>query len=247
VGSTLYGTPGPTPSAPARPRRVQTLALVYQQLLTATVRVRTDRQSVTDSQTFRSNIRAAIQAAEKDGVAKGYTSEDVRLATIAVVAFLDESILTSSNAVFSDWSRMSLQQELFGHNVAGESFFENLDVLQRRADSADVADVLELYCLCLLLGFRGRYALSGIETVRPLTESIIAKIRRIRGPLAALSPSWSVPATPVVTPRSDPWTRRLAFTAVIFLIFALLLFAGFRSLLGSGISSLRSISVLLPI
>jgi len=245
VGSTLYGTPGQPP--PARPRRGQTLPLVYQQLLTATVRVRTDRQSVTDSQTFRSNVRAAIQAAEREGVAKGYTSEDVRLATVAVVAFLDESILTSSNSVFSDWSRMSLQQELFGHNVAGESFFENLDALQKRADSADVADVLELYGLCLLLGFRGRYALSGMEAVRPLTESILSKIRRIRGPLVALSPSWSVPSTPVATQRRDPWVRRLAFTAIISLVFALLLFVGFRALLGSGLPSLRAISVLLPI
>lgn len=246
MGATLYGTPSPTPQSTSRLRRAQTLPIVYQQLLTATVRVRSDRQSVSDAQAFRSNIRAAIQAAEKEGVARGYSSEDVRLATIAVVAFLDESILTSQNLVFSDWSRMSLQQELFGHNVAGESFYENLDALQRRGDSADLADILELYCLCLLLGFRGRYALSGTETVRHLTESIMARVRRIRGPLMALSPSWSVPSIPVAPARSDPWIRRLAVMAVIVLVIASCLFLGFRFLLGPGLSNLRSISVLLP-
>jgi type VI secretion system protein ImpK len=247
VGATLYGATGPTSPSQLKARRALTLPIVYQQLLTATVRVRSDRQSVTDSHVFRSNIRAAIQAAEKEGVGKGYIPEDVRLATVAVVAFLDESILTSPNPVFSDWSRMSLQQELFGHNVAGESFYENLETLQKRNDSADLADILELYCLCLLLGFRGRYALSGIESIRPLTDSIMSRIRRIRGPLVALSPSWSVPSIPVAIPRRDPWIRRLAFAAVISLSVALLLFAGFLILLESGISSLRSISVLLPI
>jgi type VI secretion system protein ImpK len=247
VGASLYGPPDPTPPAASRPRGGQTLPLVYQQLLTATVRVRSDPQSVTDSQSFRSNIRAAIQAAEKEGIGKGYTSEDVRLATVAVVAFLDESILTSQNPVFSDWSRMSLQQELFGHNVAGESFYENLDALQKRSDSADLADVLELYCLCLLLGFRGRYALSGIDIVRPLTESIMSRIRRIRGPLVALSPSWSVPSSPVATQRRDTGTRKLAITAVIILIAALCSFVGFRIVLAAGLANLRSISVLLPI
>jgi type VI secretion system protein ImpK len=220
---------------------------VYQQLLTAIVRVRSDPQSVTDSHSFRSNIRAAIQAAEKEGVGKGYTPEDVRLATVAVVAFLDESILTSPNPVFSDWSRMTLQQELFGHNVAGESFYENIDTLQRRNDSTDLADILELYCLCLFLGFRGRYAISGIETVRPLTDAILSRIRRIRGPLSSLSPSWNVPSIPVVTRRPDPWIRRFAFAAIVSIFVALLLFVGFRILLVSGISSLRSISVLLPV
>lgn len=245
MGATLYGTPSAPIPAP-RQRRAQTLPIVYQQLLTATVRVRSDRQSITDSQAFRANIRAAIQAAEKEGVAKGYASEDVRLATVGVVAFLDESILTSQNPAFSDWSRMSLQQELFGHNVAGESFYENLDALQRRNDSADLADILELYCLCLLLGFRGRYALSGLEAVRPLTESIMSRIRRIRGPLTALSPAWNVPSIPVAPSRPDPWTRRLAVAAVILLIAAACLFLGFRFLLDSGLSSLRSVSVMLP-
>jgi type VI secretion system protein ImpK len=241
VGTTLYGTSSPASPAPSRTRRPQPLALIYQQLLTATVRVRADHHSVTDAGAFRSNIRAALQSAEKEGVANGYAPEDVRLATVAVVAFLDESILTSQNPIFSDWSRMSLQQELFGHNVAGESFYDNLDLLQKRSDSSDLAEILELYCLCLLLGFRGRYAMSGIEAVRPLTESLLSRVHRIRGPLVALSPSWSIPSSPVPTVRRDPWIRRWAVTAVISLLLGLVLFVAFRILLGLGTSDLRVI------
>ena len=245
MGATLYGASNLKPSPPPGSRRTDNLALVYQEVLTATVRVRSNRQAVADSQAFRAQIQAALRAAEKDGVAKGYTPEDVRLTTTAVVAFLDESVLNSSNPAFSDWSRMPLQQELFGHNVAGESFFENLERLQSRIDSLEVADILELYCLCLLLGFKGRYALSGPEAVRPLTESIMDRIRRIRGPLSGLSPSWNVPDAPVVTAGPDPWIRRLFIAVVVSFLAAILLFGGFKLLLGGGTSDLRVISVLL--
>jgi type VI secretion system protein ImpK len=245
MGATLYGASSLRPPTPPGSRRAETLALVYENILTATVRIRSNRQAVSDSQAFRTNIQAALRAAEKDGVGKGYSPEDVRLTTTAVVAFLDETILNSTNPAFSDWSRMPLQQELFGSNVAGESFFENLERLQNRSDSMDVADILELHCLCLLLGFRGRYSLSGAEAVRSITESMMDRIRRIRGPLSGLSPSWNVPDAAVVTAGPDPWLRRLSFAAIVCFLVGVLLFVTFRLLLGSGTADLRTISVLL--
>jgi type VI secretion system protein ImpK len=247
MGATLYGASSVKPTPAPGARRTETLALVYQEVLTATVRGRANRQAVSDSQAFRSHIKSALRSAEKEGVGKGYAPEDVRLATTAVVAFLDESILNSSNPVFSDWSRMPLQQELFGHNVAGESFFENLEQLQNRSDSLDVSDILELYCICLLLGFKGRYALSGPEAVRPLTESILDRIRRIRGPLSGLSPSWNVPDVPVIAAGSDPSIRRLFIVAAACLFGGLLLFIVFKLLLGAGTGDLRAISVFLGV
>src|SRR5882762_5287094 len=247
MGATLYGASSLKASAAAGSRRSGTLALVYQEVLTATVRVRANRQAVSDSQAFRTQIQAALRSAEKDGVGKGYTPEDVRLTTTAVVAFLDESILNSTNPAFSDWSRMPLQQELFGHNVAGESFFENLERVQNRSDSLDVADILELYCLCLLLGFKGRYAVSGPEAVRPVTESILDRIRRIRGPLSGLSPSWSVPDTIVPTPGPDPGIQRLSIALVVCFLAVVVLFVAFRLLLGNGTADLRTISVPPPL
>jgi type VI secretion system protein ImpK len=245
MGATLYGASSVRPPTPSGSRRTETLAIIYENILTATVRIRSNRQAMSDSQAFRSNIQAALRAAEKGGVGKGYAPEDVRLATVAVVAFLDESILNSSDPAFSDWSRMPLQQELFGHNVAGESFFENVDRLQNHSDSQDIADILEIHCLCLLLGFKGRYALSGPEAVRPVMESIMDRVRRIRGPLTGISPSWNVPDAPVATAGPDLWIRRLTVTTVVCLLVGVLLFVGFRLLLGSGASDLRAFSVLL--
>lgn len=243
MGATLYGAPSAEPSAPARARRTETLALVYQQILTAIVRVRANRQAVADTQAFRTNIVSALRAAEKDGVGKGYTPEDVRSVTMAIVAFLDESVLNSSSPAFANWS--PVQEELFGYNIGGEAFFENLDRLQRQMDSADIADILEVYCLCMQLGFRGRYSLSGPEAIRPLTESLMTRIRRIRGPLRGFSTLWSVPEQGIASSGQDVWVRRLFVSALICVGVALVIFIASKLLLSGGVSSLRSLTTLL--
>ena len=78
---------------------------------------------VSDAGSFRAQIKGAIGVAESEATKRGYPAEDVRLATFAVVAFLDESILNSGNPIFADWPRMSLQEELFGVHTAGEVLF----------------------------------------------------------------------------------------------------------------------------
>lgn len=246
MGATSYGAGSAAPSVAAA-RRTDTLALVYQQILTATVRIRANRQVVSDAQGFRTNINSALRAAEKEAISKGYSKEAAQLANVAVVAFLDESVLNSTNPVFSDWSRIPLQQELFGHNVAGEAFFENIDSLQSRIDSPEIADILEVYCLCLLLGFRGRFSLAGGETVRPLVETMMARIRRIRGPRSGLSPSWSAPDRAAASVRRDPWSRRLMLAMVVCLVVGLVLFAAFKFALTGSVSDLRIVSALIPL
>src|SRR5579885_1628942 len=160
-----------------------TLALIYQELLTVIVRIRANRQATHDAESFRANMRAALKSAEQTSLARGYNPQDTRLASFAVVALLDETVLNSRNPVFADWARKPLQEELFGGHVAGEIFFQSLDRLLGGKDSNDLADLLEVYDLCLLLGYRGRYGVSGPEALRGYKDAIAEKIRRIRGPL----------------------------------------------------------------
>jgi type VI secretion system protein ImpK len=225
-------------SSPVQGR--ESLALIYQEVLTAITRLRSNRQAVTDAGTFRSQMKAAISAAESAATRQAYSAEDTRLATFAVVAFLDESILNSNNPVFADWPRMPLQEELFGGHTAGELFFQCIDWLLARSDSPQLADVLEIFALCLLLGYRGRYSVSGQEGIRTVLDAMADKIQRIRGGPRPLSPNWSPPQDAVRQTAYDPWVRRLAFGAVGFLILALLLFVGFKFVLMSGASSLHS-------
>jgi len=241
VGATMFGATSMQAREVSTKRRTENLAYIYQQILTVIVRVRQNRQAVSDANAFRANIQAGLRAAEKDAVKRAYNPEDIRTTTLAIVAYLDESIHNSSNPVFSSWHSMPLQEEMFGSNIAGETFFENLDKLLARPDSHDVADVLEVSALCLLMGYKGRYALTGQDT-RPVIDAALEKIRRVRGPLAGLSPSWSVPEGAVVVAKRDPLVRVFAFSALGCIILGILLFIGCKMRLLSGASSIHTVA-----
>src|SRR4051794_39583928 len=96
-------------------RRRENLALCFQEVLTAIVRLRSNRQKISDASSFRQQILDALRTAAQDARNRsGYTSEDVKIGSFAVVGFLDESILNSRNPLFSEWPRKPLQEELFG-------------------------------------------------------------------------------------------------------------------------------------
>ena len=93
-------------------RRPENLALHFQEVLTAIERLRGSRQGVSDANAFRHHAREALRTAAGQALAAGYTAEDVKYATYATVAFLDESVLNSRNPVFADWARKPLQDLL---------------------------------------------------------------------------------------------------------------------------------------
>jgi len=221
----------------APPTRQANLALIFQEVLTATVRLRAKRQTVNDAESFRHHIREALKtAAQEARNVAGYSMDDIKLSTFAVVGFLDESVLSSQSPVFVGWPRQTLQQELFGTQLAGEIFFQNLQGLLGRPDSVDLADLLEVHYLCLLLGFRGKYSATGPSAsgeLQAIMQSIAEKIRRIRGPLGGLSPSWQLQAESIAPPK-DRITRIFVIIAICCLALALILFAVYKVSLGSG-------------
>ncbi|MBV9157350.1 MAG: DotU family type IV/VI secretion system protein [Acidobacteriaceae bacterium] len=239
--ATIPQTP-PAPGGPQLPKRADNLPLVFQEVLTVIVRLRANRQRVGDLESFRVQIRGALKTAEQEGLRRGYTMEDLRVAVFAIVAFLDESILNSQNRIFADWPRKPLQEELFGVQLAGEIFFRNVERLLGRPDSEALADLLELHQLCLLLGFRGKYSASGTAEIRSILGQIEEKIRRIR---TVPAPAWQI-APQVIQSSSDKWLPVLKWIAVACVVLALVLFVAFKISLSSAASELRSIADALP-
>jgi type VI secretion system protein ImpK len=222
-------------------RRRDNLALVFQELLTAIVRLRTNRQVVTDAELFRGQMHEALKAADQEARKRAYTGEQSRLAIFAVVAFLDESILNLQQPVFAQWPRKPLQEELFGVHVAGEIFFTNVQRLLAERDSHDLADVIEVYQLCILLGFRGRYGIGGQAELRNVIDALAEKIARIRGFSPDLSPAWAIPPGAVRVTGTDPWVKRLMWTAIGCFAFLVILFGIFAISLSSGAGSIRAV------
>ncbi len=243
----MRATPPATDSAvgqsqTAPQRRAENLAFIFQEFLTVIARLRSRRQAVTDAEVFRAQMREALRQADQQARLRGYTAEDINLAIFAVVALLDESILTTRNPVFANWPRKPLQEELFGHHIAGEIFFQNLQNLLGRKDSQELADLLEVYYLCLLLGFAGRYGAGGRAELRSIMQSVAEKIQRIRQSSMVLSPTWAVGSEKVRLAARDPWVRRLAIGAASGFLLTVFLFIVFKLLLSSGASELATLA-----
>lgn len=221
-------------SSPGLDRRGWNLALAFQEIFTAIVRLRYNRQDVPNADAFRQHIKQALRVSEQEARSGGYSPEDVKQATFALVAFLDESALTCRNPAFADWARLPLQAELYNHQLGGELFFQELQKTLSRSDSLEATDLLEVYYLCLLLGFKGRYAAGG--DLRGIMASIQEKIRRVRGPSGALSPRGAIPSEAVRLTHSDPWLRRLAIAAIGSTVLAVVFFGIFKLLLISAAS-----------
>ena len=226
---------------PPNRRNPDNLAMALQEVLTATVRVRARRQQVTDAESFRAQIREALRTVEQTSRQRGYSADEVRLAIFAAVAFLDETVLRSGNPVFSRWPGKPLQEEIFGGNVAGETFFQNLENLLRANDSPNIADLLEVYDLCLLLGYQGRYTVGGQGELDAMKRAIAAKIDRIRGP-EPLAPHWAPVPGSAPAASGDPMVRTLLWVACGCAVVALVLFVVFRITLSSGISTVRTLA-----
>jgi type VI secretion system protein ImpK len=228
----MTSTPGPI----AGTGRTENLALIFQEVLTAIVRLRCNRQELTDAQTFRTSMRDAIRNSIQEARNQaGYSADDIKMATLALVGFLDESVLNTRNPIFADWPRKPLQEELFGIHMAGELFFRNLEQLLGRPDSADLADVLEVHYLCLLLGYAGRYSMGGSAELQAVTNTTGDRIRRIRG--VTTDPFMEIlKEQEVVREVKDPWIKRLAIIAAACFVVMLLLFAVFKFTLNSGVT-----------
>ncbi|HTR66080.1 MAG TPA: DotU family type IV/VI secretion system protein [Terriglobales bacterium] len=214
------GPPG-DPQGPS-----ESLALLYQSLLTGIVRLKSERQHITDGDSFRRRSKAALQEVERVAVAAGYDGHDVRDTHFAVVAFLDAVLLHSKDPVRAEWERMPLALEIFGYADAGVVFFDKLDQLRSRRDSERLAEIMEVYLLCLLLGFEGRYSGRRGE-LEGITEGLRMRIDHIRRRGDQLSPSGLPPASAAPAPRAERRDRlRLVTLAVV--IFTLLCFALLR-------------------
>ncbi len=100
---------------------------------------------------FRSHVMAELADARR-------TVEDERLdprgyAQYAVVALVDEIVMSSTWPGAEQWRREPLQVHYYDNLLAGEQFFVRLDELRPGEDD----DLLEVYFLCLCAGFQGRF------------------------------------------------------------------------------------------
>jgi len=85
----------------------------------------------------------------------GYRREHYEQARFAIVAYIDEVLLSCGWQEAQQWNANQLQKSYYDTARAGDEFFSRLGELTL-IDPAD-RDVREVYYYCLALGFSGRY------------------------------------------------------------------------------------------
>lgn len=144
-----------------------------------------------NSKEFGQRIASFLDTFERQAKKHNFSAEDIYDAKYAFCATVDEAVLSSSLAIRSDWERRPLQVTLFTDQLAGEHFFDKLEEARNRGNQR--VNALEVFHMCLMLGFKGRYLLEGPEKIKYLTAQLGEQIRHIRGKAAPFSPHWASP------------------------------------------------------
>lgn len=151
-----------------------------------------------DPARLRDRIRGLLEEARHAARENGISPEDIDRARFAVVAFVDETVLKSDWPQKEAWMARSLQFEMYERYDAGEEFFNRLE--QLRANPSDNIEVLEVYYLCLALGFQGRYQLQNSTETAVIAENLYNELKRA-------SRAGDDPLSPHGTPGDQAFTR----------------------------------------
>jgi type VI secretion system protein ImpK len=110
--------------------------------------------------------RVRLRAFLDQGEAIVGAGRDWQLTRYALVAWIDEMLVEASWSHREWWSNNVLERELFNTRECAERFFVNA----KEASGLSQRDALEVYYVCVILGFRGIYSEPSIA--RMITESL---------------------------------------------------------------------------
>lgn len=176
-----------------------------------------------DAEVLRAKIDERFRDMDVRARQADVPQQDVQLAKYAIAAFIDETILTSSWTIKDSWADKPLQLAYFNDFSAGEEFYTKIDA----ARGAKNASVMEVYYLCLALGFRGKYVdLQGMEKKKILMDTMLREIKAAQpGGAPGLSPRWQPPdALPALARNFPAWLVAAACGLFLLGLFVLLSF-----------------------
>jgi type IV/VI secretion system ImpK/VasF family protein len=142
-----------------------------------------------DASALHAQLRCGLEELRRQLEQASTQPDDIACATFAMAAFADELIVNARWLQGNAWPL--LQTDFFVTNHAGTQFFARMRQIQEDGAGAvgqgttDDAGLLEVYYLCLLLGFRGTWTFDPPEHVRERLEQIVQQCRALpAGPLA---------------------------------------------------------------
>lgn len=185
-----------------------------------------------DNNAFADRMTQFLDDFGRNAKKQGASTDDVDASKYAFCAAVDEIILRSNFSIRDAWERRPLQLALFGDQLAGENFFIRLESL--RARGAAHVQALEVFHMCLLLGFQGRYILEGSEKLNYLTARLGDEIAQMKGKRGGFAPHAERPDNIIHKLRSD---LPLWALCSVFALICALGYIGLRASLSSTTES----------
>jgi type VI secretion system protein ImpK len=159
-------------------------------LLTLAVQLRNTLSHADPSRLF-AYVAQEVRRFEETARARGVRQENVTVARYGLCTFLDECALSTPWGAESSWSAESLLSKFHGERYGGEKFFAALERMLR--EPAGHIDLIELFDVCLLLGFQGRYRIAdrGQAKLADFQAEVSRVLRAQKGEFEReLSPHW---------------------------------------------------------
>jgi type VI secretion system protein ImpK len=155
---------------------------------------------VQPSNDLRPKCAKLLEEFEKRAERYRFNHKIVRVSKFALASFIDETVLTNNFPLKDEWEKYPLQLEYFGEQLAGNKFFEKLKAMIKQMKVT--ADAVEIYYVCMLLGFKGRYAVyeqDKFMSIMQSTANALVKAGKIVP--TELSPNWLANDQPEPPPK----------------------------------------------
>lgn len=171
--------------------------------------------------TLRQSLMDEVITFESRALQNSVPKETIDAARYVFCAFIDEIILNQQlgeNAQWKtdeDWSQHCLINIFYHETWGGEKFFTLLDQFMHEPEKH--IDLLEIFALCLTLGFEGKYRIMmhGTDRLALLREKLILTIKKSRKEMPSIFVTSSPPQAMV---KTDKYSWLYALLISIFLV-----------------------------
>ena len=141
------------------------------------------------SNELRPKVESMFDDFERRAERYRFNHKVVNVAKFGLAAFVDETVLTNNFPLKNEWEKNPLQLKFFGEQLAGNKFFDKLESMLSQIEVTQ--DAVEIYYYCMLLGFKGKYAVYEqdklLDTMQK-TANALVKVGKIKS--VDLSPNW---------------------------------------------------------
>lgn len=192
-----------------------------------------------DPKKLHDKIDSLFKSIESKAKQLNILEDDFLDAKYAVAALVDETVLYSNWQQRTVWLDNPLAVEYFNDALAGEMFFDRVERI--RTDQSKIK-VLEIYYMCLMFGFEGRFKIQGPEELQSYINGIreqlnfkgVGKLsphadpQKIAIKKKALIPKWVMYAS----------YGLVALVAIVIFIILKVKMVGLSSFIANGISKM---------